>query len=115
MTNKQLIKIAASITKQKNLGDNSAGSVGCALLSEKGQVYTGVCIDTSSSMGYCAEHNAIGSMVTQQEYRIKKIVAVWKNEAKGKKLCFTPLWQMPRIYAPDRHREYGNGSNTWKR
>jgi len=80
MTNDELIKIAASVTERRWLGDNSAGSVGCALLTEGGQVYTGVCIDTRSSMGFCAEHNAIGTMVTNQEYRIRKIVAVWKDE-----------------------------------
>lgn len=84
-----LIKIAASVTKRRQLGENSAGSVGCALLSEKGNVYTGVCIDTSSSMGFCAEHNAIGSMVTAGESRIKMIVAVGKNE-KGKTCVLHP-------------------------
>jgi len=82
MTNEKLIELAASITKSVTLGDNQAGQVGCALLSEKDNVYLGVCIDVSSSMGFCAEHNAIGSMVTAQEYRIKKIVAVWKNDQK---------------------------------
>lgn len=75
-----LIKIAASVTKRRQLGENSAGSVGCALLSEKGNVYTGVCIDTNSSMDFCAEHNAIGSMITAGESRIKMIAAVGKNE-----------------------------------
>ena len=32
------------------------------------------------SMGFCAEHNAIGSMITAGESRIKKIVAVWKDK-----------------------------------
>ena len=31
-------------------------------------------------MGFCAEHTAIGQMVTQGEYKIKKIVAVHKNK-----------------------------------
>jgi len=31
-------------------------------------------------MGFCAEHNAIGSMITGGDYRIKSIVAVWKDE-----------------------------------
>jgi cytidine deaminase len=84
-----LIKIAASVTKRKQLGENSAGSVGCALLSDKGMVYTGVCIDTGSSMGFCAEHNAIGNMVTAGESRIKMIAAVWKNE-KGKVFVLHP-------------------------
>jgi cytidine deaminase len=85
----ELIKQAASITKRRKLGENSAGSVGCALLSEKGRVYTGVCIDTGSSMGFCAEHNAIGNMVTAGESRIKMIAAVWKNE-KGKIFVLHP-------------------------
>jgi cytidine deaminase len=93
MTNQQLIKLAARVTKHKELGNklgnNSAGSVGCALLAGNGKVYTGVCIDTMSSMGFCAEHNAIGSMVTDQEYRIKKIVAVWKNK-KGEVFVLHP-------------------------
>jgi cytidine deaminase len=80
MTALQLIQIAADITEAKQLGDNSAGSVGCALLAKNGKVFTGVCIDTGSSMGFCAEHNAIGSMITEQVYNIQKIVAVWKNE-----------------------------------
>lgn len=80
MTTIQLIKKAASITKDQQLGNSNAGSVGCALLAKNGKVYIGVCIDTSSSMGYCAEHNAIGNMVTEQVYQIQKIVAIWKNE-----------------------------------
>src|SRR3989338_597070 len=83
MTNEKLIKLAKSVTKRRKLGDNSACQVGCALLSEKGKIYTGVCIDTKSGMGFCAEHNAIGSMVTAGETRIKKIVAVWKDKKKG--------------------------------
>lgn len=81
MTNEKLIKLAASVIKTKKTGDDFiSGDVGCALISEKGKTYTGVCIDTQSSMGFCAEHNAIGSMVTDGEYKIKKIVAVWKDE-----------------------------------
>ena len=80
MTNEKLIKLAASAVKSKKTGDFTSGDVGCALLSEKGKVYTGVCIDTMSSMGFCAEHNAIGTMITAGEYKIKKIVAVWKGK-----------------------------------
>jgi len=35
-----------------------------------------------SGMGFCAEHAAIAVMVTKREYRIKKIVAVWKDKKK---------------------------------
>jgi cytidine deaminase len=53
-----------------------AGGVASALVTNEGNVYVGVCIDTSSSMGFCAEHNAIGNMVTNGESRILTIVAV---------------------------------------
>jgi len=80
MTNKKLIKLAASVIKSRKLGDYLIGDVGCALLSEKGKIYTGVCVDTISGMGFCAEQNAIGSMITAGEFKIKKIVAVWKDK-----------------------------------
>lgn len=53
-----------------------AGGVASALVTDQGNVYAGVCIDTSSGMGFCAEHNAIGQMVTHGESRIVSIVAV---------------------------------------
>jgi cytidine deaminase len=39
-------------------------------------VYVGVCIDTGSGMGFCAEHSAVAAMVTGGELVIRKIVAV---------------------------------------
>ena len=53
--------------------------VGCALITDKDTIFKGVCIHTVCGMGFCAEHTAIGQMVTQGEYKIKKIVAVHKN------------------------------------
>jgi len=80
MTNEELIKKAESVINFKKIEDSSMGEVGSALITDKGNVYTGVCIDTDSGMGFCAEHNAIGSMITAKEYLVKKIVAVWKDE-----------------------------------
>jgi cytidine deaminase len=54
----------------------SAGGVGAALVSESGAVYTGVCIDTACSMGFCAEHAAAAAMVTRGESRVVRMVAV---------------------------------------
>ena len=34
-------------------------------------------------MGFCAEHNAIGAMITAGETRIAKIVAVWKGSTEA--------------------------------
>lgn len=55
------------------------GDVGAALLSEENKVYVGVCAASGSNV-FCAEQNAIGSMITDSVYRVIKIVAVWKDE-----------------------------------
>ena len=58
----------------------TAGSVAAALLTENGNIYVGVCADTSSSIGSCAERNAITSMIAHGEHKIRKIVAVESGE-----------------------------------
>jgi cytidine deaminase len=54
----------------------SAGRVGAALLSASGEIFTGICIDTSCSLGFCAEHAAIADMLKHRQSRIVAIVAV---------------------------------------
>jgi cytidine deaminase len=56
------------------------GQVAASLVTDRGSLYSGVCIDTGSGIGFCAEHAAIGAMVTAREYRIAKIVAVWRSD-----------------------------------
>jgi len=80
MTNETLIKKAAAIIKTKKTKNGLSGDVGCALLSTNGKIYLGICADAGWAHGFCAEQNAIGSMITDGEYKIKKIVAVWKDE-----------------------------------
>lgn len=53
-----------------------AGSVAAALLTQSGRIYVGVCIDTASTLGMCAERNAIANMLTHGESRIEKVIAV---------------------------------------
>ena len=53
-----------------------AGGVAAAILTDKGNVYVGVCIDTCSGLGMCAERNAIANMITNGESRIVKLVCV---------------------------------------
>lgn len=84
----KLIEKAKSVIRVRKNGDFTIGDVGAALVTDKGNVYVGVCIDTSSSMGFCAEHNAIGSMVTASESRISRIVAV--VEHKGEYFVIPP-------------------------
>ncbi len=79
MTNEELIQKAVSVIKIKNTKSGLFGDVGCALISWEDKVYMGICADAGSNT-LCAERNAIGSMITSGEYRIKKIVAVWKDD-----------------------------------
>jgi len=68
---------AKSVLNPRRLSrEAEAGGVGAAVLTESGRVYTGVCIDTSSSMGFCAEHAAAAAMITAGENRVVKMVAV---------------------------------------
>lgn len=80
LSNEDLIQRASSVVNARRVGDHLIGDVGCALISGEGNLYLGVCIDVGSSMGFCAEHAAIGAMVTAGEYKIKRIVAVWHDE-----------------------------------
>ena len=50
--------------------------VGAALRAASGRIFTGVCIDAASGIGFCAEHGAVAAMITAGESRILDIVAV---------------------------------------
>ncbi len=77
LTNEQLIRKATEVAKpHKSSEDATIGEVGCALISTKNNLYLGVSIDANCGVGFCAEHSAIASMVLNQEYKIRKIVAV---------------------------------------
>lgn len=66
----------AVLNPRRLSGSAEAGGVGAALLSASGAVYTGVCIDTACSMGFCAEHAAAAAMVTAGESQVLRMVAV---------------------------------------
>jgi cytidine deaminase len=73
----ELYEKAKSVVNPRKLSEYAdAGGVGAAILSESGNVYVGVCIDTASSMGFCAEHAAAAAMITAGENRISKMIAV---------------------------------------
>lgn len=59
------------------------GQVGAAILTKNGNIYTGVCIDTASTLGICAERNAIHTMLTNGESKIDKIVCVVSDGTVG--------------------------------
>ncbi|WP_330627707.1 cytidine deaminase family protein, partial [Clostridioides difficile] len=60
-----------------------AGGVAAAILTDSGNVYTGVCIDTACTLGMCAERNAIANMITNGESKITKLVCVMSNGSVG--------------------------------
>lgn len=72
----KLIEEAKKIAIKRNLSDYaSCGHVGCALLTTKGNIYTGICIESKCALGKCAEYVAIAEMLKNKESEISKIVA----------------------------------------
>ena len=51
------------------------GSVGAAIFTTKGNIYTGIDIDVACGIGFCAEHSAIAEMLKHRETQIEMIVA----------------------------------------
>lgn len=60
-----------------------AGGVSAAVLSKSGKIYTGVCIDTCSTLGICAERNAIFNMITNGESEIERVLAIMPDGRNG--------------------------------
>ena len=53
-----------------------AGGVAAAIETVSGKIYTGVCVDTSCSLGICAERNAMFNMITDGESEIRRVLAI---------------------------------------
>jgi cytidine deaminase len=73
-----------------------SGGVSSALVTAEGNIYTGICIDTACSLGFCAEHAAIAEMLKSREAEIAMIVAI---DCDGKILapcgrCRELIWQV---------------------
>jgi cytidine deaminase len=60
-----------------------AGGVAAAIESASGKIYTGVCVDTSSSLGICAERNAMFNMITNGENEIRRVLAIMPDGKTG--------------------------------
>jgi len=75
-----LIDAARSVVGDMKLGKEfSAGGVGAAIRTVQGNVYTGICIDLGSGLGFCAEVAAIAQMLTRHETQIDTVVAVTRD------------------------------------
>ena len=79
----KLYAAAKAVQRERKISDYVlAGGVAAAVLSKSGRIYTGVCIDTCSTLGICAERNAIFNMITNGESRIRRVIAVnWHGKA----------------------------------
>jgi len=74
----ELLEAARSVegTFELSGSDRTVASVGAALRTASGNVYTGVCLDLACGIGFCAEHAAIAEMLKHREVVIAAIVAV---------------------------------------
>lgn len=76
----ELIAAARSVVGEMKLGEGgSAGSVGAAIRTVEGEVFTGICIDLECGLGFCAEVAAIARMLAERQTRIDRVVAVTKD------------------------------------
>ena len=81
---KEIYQAAKTVQNGRKISDYvDAGGVAAAILSSSGKIYTGVCIDTCSTLGICAERNAIFNMITNGEQEIKKVLAIMPNGKTG--------------------------------
>ena len=81
---KELYHAAKSVQHERRISEYvTGGEVAAAILSRSGQIYTGVCIDTCSTLGICAERNAIFNMITNGEQEIEKVLAILPDGSTG--------------------------------
>jgi cytidine deaminase len=78
MTPAQLIHTAQQLVGRFSLSKPSltAAAVGVALITDQGNVYTGINTDFYCGIGFCAEHAAVAEMLKHRETQIAMIVAV---------------------------------------
>ena len=72
-----LLEAARKVLSPRRLTDYvEAGQVAAALMTDRGNIYTGVCIDAACSVGFWAEHAAAAAMITAGESKVVQMVAV---------------------------------------
>ena len=80
----KLYLAAKEVQNDRKISDYvEAGGVAAAILSSSGKIYVGVCIDTCSTLGICAERNAIFNMITNGESEIVKVLAIMPDGKTG--------------------------------
>ena len=81
---KEMYEAAKAVLAEHRLSDYvTCGEVSAAVLSKSGKIYTGVCVDTCSTLGICAERNAIFNMITNGEHEIDKVLCILPDGSSG--------------------------------
>ena len=80
----EMLDAAQAVLNERRISDYvTCGEVAAAVLSRSGKIYTGVCIDTCSTLGICAERNAIFNMITNGENEIDKVLCIMPDGSNG--------------------------------
>ena len=79
-----LYKAAKNVQNPREISERiQAGGVAAAIEASSGKIYTGVCVDTSCTLGICAERNAIFNMITNGDNEIKRVIAIMSDGKTG--------------------------------
>ena len=80
----EMYSAAKAVLNERRISEYvTCGEVSAAVLSGSGKIYTGVCIDTCSTLGICAERNAIFNMITNGEQEIDKVICILPDGTNG--------------------------------
>ena len=81
---KKMYEAAKAVQNGREISERIfAGGVAAAVESASGRIYVGVCVDTSCTLGICAERNAIFNMITNGEQEIKRVLAIMPDGKTG--------------------------------
>ena len=79
-----LYKAAKNVQNPREVSERIyAGGVAAAIEAFSGKIYTGVCVDTSCTLGICAERNAIFNMITNGDNEVKRVLAIMSDGKTG--------------------------------
>ena len=77
----ELFQAAKAVQKGRSISKYvEAGGVAAAIRAKSGKIYTGVCIDTCSTLGICAE---LFHMITEGEQEIDQVLAIMPDGRTG--------------------------------
>ena len=80
----EMYEAAMAVLNERRISEYvTCGEVAAAILAKSGKIYTGVCIDTCSTLGICAERNAIFNMITNGESEIDKVLCILPDGSCG--------------------------------